>query len=85
MNPLPMGDAFDDVLQMLKEGAPLRFAGSELKSFERVDVEDSRFELPAAPLDKEASRELMLKRGMIPETPIGLPTPPTASISPVED
>lgn len=64
---------FDHTLELLREGAPLRFANADLESFEPADIDDSRFDLPANPLDKEATREVMINRGMIPSEPMEMP------------
>lgn len=70
---------FDQILGLLAEGAPLRFANGDLESFERVEIDDARFQLPAEPLDKDAARELMVEQGMIPAEPIEFPELPDAS------
>lgn len=64
---------FSQTLELLREAAPLRFANADLESFEPADFDDNRFELPADPLDKDATREVMISRGMIPAEPIELP------------
>lgn len=64
---------FSQTLGLLREGAPVRFANADLESFEPADFDDNRFELPADPLDKDATREVMISRGMMPAEPIELP------------
>ena len=70
----PVNDqAFDQVLELLEEGAPLRFGNVDLTQFERVDIDDSRFSISSPPLSREEARALMIEEGMISAEPIEIP------------
>lgn len=70
---------FSQMLELLQEGAPLRFANTDLVSFEPADIDNSRFELPGEPLDKDAARTVMINMGMIPAEPMEMPEFPQAA------
>lgn len=71
MNPLAENSA-DSMLEVMGKGAPLSFGGSDLVSFEETELDRSIFELPNEPMNKEASRALMIDRKMIPAEKIQL-------------
>lgn len=67
---------FEHMSELLETGAPIRFSGADLVSYEQVTFEADYFELPAEPLDKEATREFMVARGMVPAEPMEMPELP---------
>lgn len=67
MNPMAPEGAMSSVLEILEQGAPIRFAGSDLVEVERVELDDGAFVLPAEPMDKDESLAFMIERGMLPE------------------
>lgn len=68
LQPLTPVELVERIKELLMQGAPLSFAGSDLLTLERVNLESSSFALPAEPLDTEAARDLMIANGMLPET-----------------
>jgi|GEM_PF-1191409 len=73
LNPIA-GNSFDNVLEIMATGAPISYAGADLTSLERVELDPSVFELPSEPLDEAASLQLMIERKMIPSEKIELPS-----------
>jgi hypothetical protein len=47
----------DPMIDVLREGAPLKFAGAELASVEDAPIAASRFDLPSTPETREAIRK----------------------------
>ena len=73
LNPMARKGMFDDVVEVLETGFPIALGAGSLKEFEKRAVDPETFKLPAKPLDKEATREAMVERGMLPEQPVAVP------------
>ena len=73
LNPMAKEGIFDDALKIIESGFPIALGAGTLTEFETTDVKPETFKLPGKPLDKEATRKALIKRGMIPEKPIELP------------
>jgi hypothetical protein len=70
MSGLPGTPSFASMAEVLKTGAPLRFAGMELVSVNHKPIDPKRFELPAEPETLEQIRARTKS--------LALPPPPTA-------
>ncbi|MCJ8190359.1 hypothetical protein [Sphingomicrobium aestuariivivum] len=64
-SPLPGAqEAMAPLVALFGTGTPLRLDGTELTTFETVDLPDTHFDLPATPLTLEETRDWMKKQGM---------------------